>query len=290
MKPTFYIMRHGQSITNVNRVIHARVADPAVWLTPKGHDQAKAGASFLAKHLAGLGMRQPRKLRIMRSTYKRAVQTAEHVHEAISQLSIPSIEVKSLDRLRELEFGYVGALESPLPYVDWLTNILRYQGFKYFAPRFGGESPASMEPRIRSALDAMYRDFQENNVTHFIVPCHGMTVRVLTRCIMDYDNTWYETEDNPDNCAIRLIADGKDEGYIFPNPNGQWDPAWKEPEENKAKLNPDGLFFSPEQMAWLQECQEKHPEVMERLAWHLEHSPGLRAVDLIGRVQDELKK
>lgn len=268
-KPTFLLVRHGQSITNVNRELHKRICDPAVFLTRKGHNQAKMAGEAIMKFISD-DRNAVSKIRIMRSTYTRAIQTSEEILGKLKNSTIP-IDVKDLDRLRELEFGYVGALRDKLDHVEWLQNILRYQGFKFFATRYGGESPASMEPRVRLAIDAMYRDFAENKIDCFIVVCHGLTMRVLIKCLMNYDNEWYEKEMNPDNCSIRLIRNGVDEKFIYPNSVGQHDLSYTE-SEDKTKLNPNGLFFSQEQIKELIELQEKDPSIIERIGNMIECS------------------
>ncbi|HEX2859203.1 MAG TPA: histidine phosphatase family protein [Alphaproteobacteria bacterium] len=288
-KPCFIIVRHGQSITNVNRSIHNRVSDPAVWLTEKGRQQARQAGRFLADYFAKMPKAErPQRLRIMRSTYRRARQTARLIEAELRENSgIPHIDLKDLDRLRELEFGYSGHPEAMQPHVRWLSNLLRFQGFKYFAPRAGGESPAWMEPRVRSALDAMFRDFRENGITHFVVPNHGLTTRIIVRALMGYNNQWYENEPNPGNCAIRIIDGGYDKGYVFPNPNGQWEADWREEPEDKTKLNPDGLFFSEDEMRRLIKIQETRPAIMADLDNLFRADPKLRASDAIRLVLNE---
>lgn len=282
MKPTIYSVRHGQSVTNVCRELHKRVSDPEVWLTEKGHEQAQDAAEALVQHFKELPQSErPRKIRIMRSSYRRAKQTANHFMAALGSDDF-NFSVKEEDaRLRELEFGYAGALEEPLPYVDWHTNILRYQGHKYLARRFGGESPADLEPRVRLALDAIFRDFQENHIDTFIVVSHGLTSRVLTKVRYGYHNEWYQNEPNPDNCSIRWLGD-QDHGFIFPNARGQWEFDWKgeAQEAGDEKFNPDGLFFSQKEIVQLIALQKTDPTIMSRINTYIEKNPSVIARDV----------
>ena len=271
-KPVIYSVRHGESIGNEHRDsedfdIYSHVSDPALWLTEKGQQQARDAGDFLGQHFLEMPPHaRPQKIRFLRSSYVRARQTAENIEAAV-RAALPDLDISVLEdeRLRELEFGYGGYLDKPFePHVR-LSNQLRYQGYKYLAPRLGGESPASMEPRVRSVLTAIFRDFQENGITHFVVVNHGITSRVLTKAFCKFRNDWYEREDNPDNCAIRLLAEGGDHGYIFPNTKGQWDPKW-EPEPSDAghaKLNKHGHFLSPEEMEMLIEAQQDYPTILK---------------------------
>lgn len=289
-KPTIILVRHGESITNVHRAMHLRISDPEVWLTEKGKGQAEAAAISLAHGLAkGTYGFTPRRLRIMHSEYRRARQTSSYFEEHLPQ-ALPHIFVDSKEehRLRELEFGYTGAVRhfgADVRYADHVANLLRFQGHKFLAPRFGGEAPSDVDTRIRFVLSAIYRDMQENGIDTFVLVTHGLTMRVIIRAIMAETNAWYEKEANPDNCAIRLIHGGKDRGFIFPNPNGQWNPDWQgEEEEDAASLNPDGLFFTPAEIEHLIRLQAHDPAVTGRLAAYLQANRNARATDAIEAV------
>jgi broad specificity phosphatase PhoE len=278
-KPTFIIVRHGESATNLFRHLHTHVSDPQVWLSHKGHQQAHAAGEFLRTWLRNYknartfsGMHIPPKVRIMRSEYRRAVHTAEHIEVSLRKAQkrtriFESLEVRDLGRLRELEFGHVGQYnkgETP-KHEKWLENILRFQNFKFYARRAGGESPADVDTRVRLATNAMYRDFVENNVGVFVVVCHGLTMRVLIRVLMGYDNAWYNAEPNPDNCAIRVIQNGRDQGFVFPNARGQWNPDWLPEVNPDAHCNPDGLFLSVEHIEEAARMEQKYPGYTEVL-------------------------
>ncbi len=281
-KPVLYSVRHGESIANVNRNIYGRVSDPAAWLTPRGQQQTRATADFLGNHFAEMpACVRPAKIRILRSLMRRAVQTATNIETGL-RAALPDVDisVKEDSRLRELEFGYGGNLDEPVEAHNKLVDQLRYQGYRFLSTRLGGESPAHMEPRVRSILDAIFRDFTENRITHFIVVSHGITSRVLNYVRYNKPNSWYEAEPNPDNCAVRLMAE-TDCGYIFPNDKGQWNPHW-EPEEadaGDARLNKNGKFFSPEQMDRLIELQETHPTILEDVLGILDNPDALHAGD-----------
>lgn len=282
-KPRYYLVRHGESITNINKDFHRRIADPAVFLTPRGHQQATEAGKFFVSHFANMPDEQrPRKLRIMRSNYRRAIQTAEHIADELQASNlIPDIEVRDMARLRELEFGYTGHADARLSYVEWLSDLLRYQGYKFYAKRFGGEAPSDVDIRARLALASMYRDQAKHDVNDFIVVNHGLTMRVLIAILTGASNEWYEKEPNPDNCAIRMVQDGKDSGFLFPNPTGNWDPDYVEPPEDLSRLNSHGQFFSPTELDYLIELQNVQPDIMDRIGKLFDQYTGLKASDAI---------
>jgi broad specificity phosphatase PhoE len=281
-KPCFIIVRHGESITNVHRDLHKRVSDPSVWLTEKGHGQARLAGDAVASFLFENDVER---VRVMRSTYLRAQQTSNHIIEAVSKLSPNiTIDTKDLERFRELEFGYAGTKDLPA-YVHEYANLLRFQRHKYFATRYGGESPAHMENRVRFGIDAIYRDFYENEIDYFIIVCHGLTMRVLIKTIMDYSVSWYEDEPNPGNCSVRILDNGIDLGYKFPRENGQWEADWSEAPEDFSKLNPHNQFFSVEEMNELIAMQAAWPEVMQTITRRIQAEPAITATELMGVVR-----
>jgi broad specificity phosphatase PhoE len=271
VKPLIFNVRHGESITNVDRNLHDHIADPAVWLTEKGKAQAKASAESLVAEFRRLPpeMRPPR-IRLYRSNYRRARETAYRFVQAFKDANLGiTVDVKTESRMRELEFGYGGFLTEPNPAFNTMNNLLRYQGYKYFATRLGGESPAHMEPRVRFMLSAIYRDFEKNGISTFIVVNHGITSRVLTMARYGLPPEWYEESENPDNAAIAFLPERyEDYGYVFPAANGQWDPDWKPDAKDKGnpKLNQQGRFVSPDQMTILREAQKINPHIMSDLA------------------------
>lgn len=285
-KPNFFLVRHGESITNVSKELHNHISDPAVWLTERGQEQARMAGQHLAGYFRALPEdERPKKLRIMRSNYKRAIQTAENIETALrfAKLGI-DIEVRDVGRLRELEFGYTGQTSAQSPHVKWLSDLLRHDGYKFYAKRYGGESPADVDTRARLAIGAMYRDQAKHDVHDFIVVNHGLTMRVLIAILMGYGNDWYEKEPNPDNCAIRHIENGTDKGFVFPHDNGQWDPSYTEKPEDYAKLNQHGRFFSAEEKAFLIATQVNQPDIMTKIAKLMKKDPQLRASDAIARL------
>ena len=62
-------------------------------------------------------------------------------------------------------------------------------------------------------VDRIRRDEPDGPDTLFVVS-HGAAMRTLILRLMDYGPAWYQAEHNPPNCAIRLISDGQDMGFI----------------------------------------------------------------------------
>ncbi|MFZ2620487.1 MAG: histidine phosphatase family protein [Alphaproteobacteria bacterium] len=221
---TVYLTRHMQSVTNVDREMHLKLADPEVPGTPLGHKQAAAGAVALADDMEKRGLLSKR-FRIYRSDYLRAVETSCHVsgelHSRMMKRGISTklYDIRTDDRIRELEFGVLNGLgqreiATLFPDYDAYQQLLRAHHGRYYIRRFGGESPADVGDRVRSFVGAMYRDQEKHGINTFVVVNHGLTSRVLAKILLKQDRYWYEEQQNPQNCAIRLIVGKTDHGYI----------------------------------------------------------------------------
>src|SRR5512140_554251 len=75
------LVRHGESLGNVDPTIHATTADHAVPLSARGVDQAREAGRAVAAHYAKvLGDERPH-VRLWVSPYKRTRQTADALME-----------------------------------------------------------------------------------------------------------------------------------------------------------------------------------------------------------------
>ena len=45
---------------------------------------------------------------------------------------------------------------------------------------------------------------------------HGVVLRALEMMWLERTPEWFESEENPENCSIRLVVGKNDKGYIFP--------------------------------------------------------------------------
>src|SRR4029079_11501102 len=71
------LVRHGESMGNVDPSIHATTADHAVPLSDRGVEQARAAGAKLAEHFTGALGTPNRHIRLWVSPYKRTRETAD---------------------------------------------------------------------------------------------------------------------------------------------------------------------------------------------------------------------
>lgn len=74
-----FLVRHGQSQSNVDPGINVAVADHAIQLTEEGHVQAEEAGKFLASYFETYLRILPTRVRLWHSPYTRTRQTAAQI-------------------------------------------------------------------------------------------------------------------------------------------------------------------------------------------------------------------
>ena len=146
-----YLVRHGQSQWNVQRLTQGQTAHPR--LTALGREQAERAARSLVDDVARLGLDG---VRIVTSDLVRAVETADVLS---TRLAVP---VVSDPRLREQHLGHLEgrSYEDTWAFadtVDWSDPTL---------PVAGGESLMEVHERMRSAFEEHRRGGPSVLVSH----------------------------------------------------------------------------------------------------------------------------
>jgi len=211
------LVRHGESLGNVDPSVHATTADHAVPLSERGHDQAReagrAVAAYYAKELAG---ERPH-VRLWVSPYRRTRQTADAVMETAGPWITDRVEHILLC---EQQFGLFdgvpeGELSGRFPAEFSYYDMQCRFGGKFWARMPQGESRFDVAKRIHQAFGTFHRDALEHGIQEIVVICHGVTLRAFVMMWCHLSPEWFEAEPNPPNCAIRIIDGGSDGGYLF---------------------------------------------------------------------------
>ena len=182
MPTDLYLIRHGESVANVQPIIAGRRGDAG--LTDRGRRQAELLAARLTERPIPADV-------LYTSTLPRAVQTAAYVSRALGLPAQPD------DALRELDPGVADGLSV----AEWRQ---RFPGldpgpladpFHEFAP--GGESWAGFLARVGAALHALVRRHRDQTVvaiTHGgVIECSMMVAfglgATFTHFAFDLANT-----------------------------------------------------------------------------------------------------
>ena len=216
-----FLVRHGESEGNVNRVLHQTVADHAIPLSCTGRNQAGHAGEFFGNWWHdGFGARKvpESRPRVWVSPYKRTRDTATYFMAGAGRDLF--LDVREHVLLCEQRFGlFDGIPEDELP-VRYPQEHAYYQkclehGGQFWAPMPLGESRFDVATRVHQAFGTFHRDADRHGVENIVVVAHGTTIRafVMMWCHKPYE--WFEDEPNPKNCSIRWIEGSTDRGYIY---------------------------------------------------------------------------
>lgn len=203
MKPSrIFVIRHGESVGNVDRTIYATVPDWKVPLTNLGAIQSQeAGRDLRAR-----GIGEPA---VYLSPYLRTRQTWEN-------LGIKSAFVREDPRIIEQSWGNLRAYE-PRAWADVEIERDAYGSFYY---RFlHGESGTEVYDRCEGFIGTLYRDFEKDDYPETaLIVTHGFTMRVLLMRWLHWTVDYFHTLRNPRNAEIVELRLGDDDKYHLLKP------------------------------------------------------------------------
>lgn len=212
-----YLVRHGETTANLDKKVYLETADHAVPLSPLGHEQAKAAglrlANTMSRPLNSFG-----KVRVWSSPYKRTRQTAE---EIMTQLSTQNVQFDYREHINlcEQQYGLFDGIPDDELHLHYPKEHAHYEKCekhegKFWARMPLGESRFDVAVRVHQAFGTWHRDAERHGIRDLIVVTHGVTLRAIVMQWLHLTPEWFEAEENPANCAIRLLYDGKDFGYV----------------------------------------------------------------------------
>lgn len=209
------LVRHGESEANVDPGVHATTADHAIELSARGREQAReAGRRVRAFYQQVLPIGP---VRLWVSPYARTRQTAQLLREEAGDVLT---DQKEHVLLCEQQFGLFDGIPDEELARRFPAEHAHYAKCEQFEGRFWarmplGESRFDVAVRVHQAFGTFHRDREKHGIRELVVVCHGVTLRAFVMMWCHRDPEWFEAEPNPSNCAIRLIEDGKDRGYLF---------------------------------------------------------------------------
>jgi len=186
------MIRHGQSMGNIDESLYSTTPDNAMPLTKLGWDQArKAGKHLKAKVLA-----ENESVHFIVSPYARTVETFHGIVSAWCDpdgpefATIPNREMRLKawygkllkmgltwhedPRIREQDFGNY---QDPERIKAAKRDRHRFGIFYYRFPH--GESASDVFDRVSTFLDSLWRSFDMNRSRNYVLVTHGISVRVL---------------------------------------------------------------------------------------------------------------
>jgi 2,3-bisphosphoglycerate-dependent phosphoglycerate mutase len=265
-----YLVRHGQSRSNLDWTENQRTADHAIELSEEGHRQARLAGEWLREHFVSNPAFEDQRAhkedysnpfitphmpatRLWLSPYTRTRQTADAIEAACCSdrdfIIPPDIRRRAgdslfLDRrehllLAEQQFGLFDGMSDEEREARYPAEHAYYEKCKRFEGKLWpqmplGESRFEVCQRVHQSFGTFKRDAEKHGIKTIVVVAHGTVNRAFTMMWLHKPYEWMHQESNPNNCSIRLLEDGEDKGFVFegfPNPDGYKHVATKETEE-----------------------------------------------------------
>ncbi|MFE2752705.1 histidine phosphatase family protein [Actinosynnema sp. NPDC059335] len=203
------LLRHGQSLGNVDELAYCRIPDHALPLTGLGERQARAAGPRIKDLLGG----DP--VAVYVSPYARTRAT-------LRNLDLGDLVERTVaePRLREQDWGN---LQDPVQ-----QEVLKHQrhAFGHFFFRLpNGESGADVDDRLAAFLtDLETRMREPGHPGTVLVVSHGLTIRLLCRRLFGWSIELFESLSNLETCEDRVLThDGA--GWRLDRPFDQWRPS-----------------------------------------------------------------
>lgn len=211
-----FLVRHGESLGNVDQRAYAERMDHNVPLTEFGYEQAVDAGKAIKKYYDSHPELAGKKARIWHSPFKRTVQTKDGLIKGLAAERVESVREDFL--LREQDFGLFSDIfdrkeqEEKFPEESAKYNRCRELNGKFYARPPMGESRADVAQRTRLFKGTLMRDV-EHGTQDVIIVAHGVTNRAFEMDFLHKDVEWFEKSPNPGNCDITLIEGDREKGY-----------------------------------------------------------------------------
>jgi 2,3-bisphosphoglycerate-dependent phosphoglycerate mutase len=215
-----YLVRHGQSMANVDKAIHSSTPDHAIPLSALGEQQATLAGSALQDLLAQEGVAWNTRMRIWTSPYKRTRDTADLLQAELMP-HFTNMDRRENIMLCEQQFGlFDGIPDNEIP-VRFPQEHAHYALAEKFEGRFWprmpmGESRFDVALRVHQAFGTFHRDADRHGIENIIVVCHGVVLRAFVMQWRHLPYEWFEAQKNPGNCDIYHLGSTEkdDKGFI----------------------------------------------------------------------------
>jgi broad specificity phosphatase PhoE len=195
------LIRHGESMGNLDDSVYSHVPDWRVRLSPNGHSQAIAAGRTLRQLI------QSEPCVFYVSPYYRARETFANIALQLEPEQVR--EVRLEPRLREQDWGNYQRAEC------MRTAKLERGLFGRFFYRFpNGESGADVYDRVSTFLETLARDILSDVLggdTNAVIVSHGLTIRLFLMRWYKWPVELFEGTDNPGN-AQTIVMERRPDG------------------------------------------------------------------------------
>lgn len=180
---TFYIVRHGQSIANSQKIMQGAMIDTP--LTTTGQAQAHKTAAKLSQHNF---------TQVFASPLLRAAQTA--------QIIVPKATITYDWRLREFDYGLWDGQKTTQLWREYAQFFDKNHNLLPGSQEYShGETHSQAKARLLSFFDETTQKLPQD--AQVLLVSHGYTIKLIVDIILDIDNLTALNE--PTNVGITRI-------------------------------------------------------------------------------------
>lgn len=189
----FFVMRHAESLEDVDKTAYERIADEDMPLSDLGRVQATSLVTSLIQDLETC-----KHLHLILSPSKRVLETAEIIVSQMPSHIKWSLTTEHL--IVKQNWGNVTIHNrSDIERERYLTGVLRYQ-----FP--GGESGAEMLQRFELFAGKLHRRASDKSKGCTLVITHGFELRVLLKTLLGWSEDYFESLAHPRNCELKRLT------------------------------------------------------------------------------------
>ncbi|MFJ4006644.1 histidine phosphatase family protein [Streptomyces sp. NPDC090023] len=201
------LVRHGESVGNVDDSVYEREPDHALALTDRGREQAEE----TGKHLREIFGDE--RVSVYVSPYRRTHETLDAF-----RLDPDLIRVREEPRLREQDWGNWQERD------DVRLQKAYRDAYGHFFFRFPqGESGADVYDRVGGFLESLFRSFEEpDHPPNVLLVTHGLAMRLFCMRWFHWTVAEFESLSNPGNAEVRMLVLGEDGKYALDKPFERW--------------------------------------------------------------------
>mmetsp|Transcript_27934 Transcript_27934/g.59146 ORF Transcript_27934/g.59146 Transcript_27934/m.59146 type:complete len:292 (-) Transcript_27934:40-915(-) len=207
------LVRHGESLGNVDEQAYVTTADWRIPLTDRGREQARRAGRKVASHLSCMaGMREDGsvggkgKIFFYVSPYLRTRQTLREMLREVDSDCV--VGIREDPRISEQQFGN---FQSHHAIQESKAERSDFGRFYYRFPD-GGESGFDVYDRVSGFIGTLQRDVMDlntvNNLDDRMTIClvtHGLTLRLFLMRWFQYTVHEFERSFNPDNGRVVIL-------------------------------------------------------------------------------------
>jgi broad specificity phosphatase PhoE len=194
------LVRHGESLGNVDESAYVATPDWRVPLTDRGREQAYQTGKELNDILGKDG-----KAFFYYSPYKRTRETVEEFRKHIDPDRI--ISIREEPRISEQQFGNFQNVEEV-----WESKRERHEFGRFYYRFKSGEAGLDVYSRVSSFISTLVRDCQQYQKAGFdldsinvVIVTHGLSLRLFLMRWFQFSVEDFEATENPDNAKLIVM-------------------------------------------------------------------------------------